>query len=329
VRLSGAQRGSLIGGTWLIGLGIVFLVQQAMDLDWSQAWPLFVILLGVASFITTLVDWRPGRSGLWSLTWPVFWIVVGVGLFLSTTGRLGTGPTELIAEYWPWVLVGLGAWFLIGALIPGRRPEESLVIPLGGAQEARVAIKFGAGRLVASPAAPGNLVDGEFRGGAYHRELGPGDIELEQDTTYGLPWLSHDGTWTVGLTAEVPLDLRLEGGASQARLDLRETRLRRLEIKTGASETTVILPRAAGVTDVRADAGAASVTFIVPAGVAARIRTNVGLGSVQIDGTLFPRLGDGYQSTDYATAANRVDLDISGGVGQVRVRGEVADAVRA
>jgi hypothetical protein len=320
--LARAQRGPLVGGTWLIGLGIVLLVQRAMDLDWTQAWPLFVILVGAASLITTVIDWRPGRSGLWSFTWPVVWLGVGVVLFLSTTGRLGTGPGELIAQWWPWLLVGLGVWFLIGAVVPGPRPQESLAIPLGGAPEARVAIKFDAGRLTVGPARPGNLVDGDFPGGVFHRELGPGSIELEQDTTYGVPWLSHDPTWTVGLTGQVPLDLRLEGGASQARLDLGDALLRRLEITTGASETTVMLPRAAGVTDVRAEAGAASHTFVVPTGVAARIRSKVALGSSQVDEARFPRMGDGFQSMDYATADNRVDLDIEGGVGSVRVRGE-------
>jgi Cell wall-active antibiotics response 4TMS YvqF len=322
VRLTGAQRGSLTGGTWLIGLGVVFLVQSAMDLAWTQAWPLFVILVGIASLVSTVIDWRPGRSGLWSLTWPVVWILVGVVLFLSTTGQLGTGPGELIAQWWPWLLVGLGVWFLIGAIVPGRPPEETLAIPLRGAPLATVRMRFSAGSLSVGPAGPGDLVDGEFRGGVLHRELGPGNVELEQDTSYGLPWLNHDGTWTVGVTGEVPLDLRLEGGASNGHLDLRETRLRRLELKTGASETTVVLPRAAGATDVRADAGAASLTFIVPTGVAARVRSKVGLGSTQVDEARFPRMGDGYQSQDYATAENRVDLDIQGGVGSVRVRGE-------
>lgn len=320
--LTGAQRGSLVGGTWLIGAGIVFLVQQAMDLAWTQAWPLWVILLGVASLITTIVDRRPGRSGPWAFTWPVVWIIVGVVLFLSTTGRLGTDLGALIAQWWPWLLVGLGAWFLIGALVPGRRPDESLAIPLGDAQEARIALRFGAGRLTVGAARPGNLVDGDFPGGVFHRQTGPGSIELEQDTTYGVPWLSGDSSWTVGVTAEVPFDLRLDGGASQARIDLRDTRLRRLEIKTGASETTVLLPRAAGVTDVRAQAGAASLTFVVPNGVAARMRSKVALGSSQVDQARFPRMGDGFQSTDYATAENRVDLDIEGGVGSIKVLGE-------
>ena len=191
-----------------------------------------------------------------------------------------------------------------------------------GAQHAAIRLKFGAGSLTTRPAGSGSLVDGDFRGGVLHRELGPGNVELEQDTTYGMPWLSNDSTWTVGLTAEVPLDLTIDAGANRARLDLRELRIRRLQLKTGASDTTVVLPQAAGVTDVRAEAGAATLTFVVPAGVAARIRSKVGLGSSQVDESRFPRMGDGFQSLDYATAANRVDLDISGGVGSVRVQGE-------
>lgn len=317
------RRGPLIAGTWLIGLGVVFLVRQAMGLAWGDAWPLFVILVGVASFVSTVLDWRPGRSGLWSFTWPVVWIAVGVLLLLSTTGRLGTGPGELIEQGWPWLLVGLGVWFLIGAVFPGgSRPQEQLVVPLRAAGSASVRVKFGAGTLTVRPAALGALVDGEFPGGVAHRELGPGSVELDQDTTWGMPWLNQETAWTLGLTGEVPLDLKIETGASRARLDLRDLKLRRLELKTGASESTVILPQAAGATDVRAEAGAASLTFIIPNGVAARVKSKMALGSNQIDETRFPRMGDVYQSTDYASAENRLDLDIQGGVGSVRVRGE-------
>jgi hypothetical protein len=316
------QRGPLIAGTWLIGLGIVFLVRQAMGLSWSDAWPLFIILVGVASFVSTLLDWRPGRSGLWSFTWPVLWTVVGVLLLLSTTGRLGTEPFELIELGWPWLLVALGVWFLIGAVFPGgAKPQEQLVVPLRAAGSASVRVKFGAGSLTTRPAALGALVDGEFRGGVVHREHGAGLVELEQDTTWGLPWLNQETAWTLGLTREVPLELNVETGASRARLDLRDLKLRRLELKTGASESTVILPQAAGATDVHAEAGAASLTFIVPTGVAARIKSRMALGSNQIDEALFPRMGDGFQSPDYASAANRVDLDIQGGVGSVGIRG--------
>jgi hypothetical protein len=246
---------------------------------------------------------------------------VGIALLLSTTGRLGQGPLDLAAEYWPWVLVILGAWFVIGAFLPGGAPTESLAIGLDGANEAKVRIQFGAGDLATRLAAPGHLVDGEYIGGVVARREGPGAVRLEQDTSFGLPWLDHRSTWSVGLTGEVPLDLRLDTGAARGRLDLTDLRLRRLEIHTGASETQVRLPRAAGATTVKAEAGAASLTIEVPAGVAARIRSRMGLGSSQIDLERFPRAGDGYESPDYATATNRVEIDVSGGIGSFKIVG--------
>ena len=320
--MTSAQRGPLVAGTWLIGIGVVFLVRQAYDLPWTQAWPLFVILVGVASLVQNGLSWRPSLPGLWTFTWPIVWIVVGVVLLLSTTGRLGTGPGELIAQGWPWLLVALGVWFVVGSIAPGgSRGTERLTLPLRGAADASVRIRFGAGTLTTRPASPGDLVDGVFDGGVIHRELGPGRVELSQDTSYGLPWLDRRSAWDLGLTGEVPLDVRLETGASRTTLDLREIRLRRLDLQTGASETRVVLPRNAGTTEVRAEHGAASLTFEVPAGVAARIRTRMAIGSSQIDEGRFPSAGDVYQSIDYGSAANRVDLDIQGGVGSLRVIG--------
>lgn len=320
--MSSGRRGSLIAATWLIGLGVVFLVRQATDLPWGQAWPMFVILVGVASFVSTALSWRPSVGGLWDFTWAIAWIVVGAVFLASTTGNLPQGPGELIERWWPWVLVALGAWFLIGAIIPGGpKLVESLTLPLSGATAASVKISFGAGTLAARAAAPGALVDGEFRGGVIHRSDGPGRVELSQDTAYGLPWLDRESAWTVGLAADVPLDLRVETGASRATLDLVDLQLRRLELHTGASETRVRLPRAAGATEVRAEAGAASLTLEVPPGVAARIRSRMALGSSQVDQARFPRIGDLYQSADYATAANRIDIDVQAGVGSVRVVG--------
>ena len=315
-----ARRGSLVGATWLIGLGVVFLVREAMDWSWDQAWPLFLILVGVAGGVSTLVRGVGRSSVLWALTWPVAWIVIGVILLASTTGTLATGPAELFAEWWPWVLVILGVWFLIGAFVPGGRAVEALTVPLGDARQAKVDIRFGAGELAIHRAAPGALVDGTYQGGVRHRTIGPGHVELEQDLD-GIPWLDRDSRWDVGLTGDVPLDLRLNVGAYRGLIDLSDLRLATLDLHTGASETRVRLPRAAGATSVTAQAGAASLTIEVPDGVAARIRSRMALGSHQIDPARFPRVGDVYQSLDYGTAANHVDIDVRAGVGSLRVVG--------
>ena len=317
-----SNRGALIAGMWLIGLGVVFLVREAADLSWSEAWPLFVILAGVASLVSTIVRGRSGLAGIWSLTWPIAWVAVGVALLLATTGSLGPDPGSLLSTWWPWALVVLGAWFLIGAVVPGgSKLVERLSLPLEGATEANVRIRFGGGTLTTGAATPGNLVDGEFRGGVRHRVRGPGRVELERDTTNGLPWVDRQSEWTVGLTGQVPLDLTVETGASRTVLDLSELKVRNLELRSGASETRVILPREAGSTTVRAESGAASLALEVPSGVSARIRSRMALGSSQIDETRFPRAGDGYESPDFSTATNRVEIDVRGGVGSVRVTG--------
>ena len=315
-----ARRGPVFAGTWLIGIGVVFLIRQALGLRWGEAWPLFLILIGVAGAVSTAVNGVRGVGRLWSFTWPVVWILVGIALLASTTGRLGREPLDLIADWWPIVLVLLGVWFLIGAILPfGGGPVERLAVPLGAAGEAAVRIRFGAGELTTGRAASGNLVDGSFAGGVVRKEGGPGRIELAQDTTYGMPWLDRRSDWVVGLTGEVPLDLRLDTGAARAWLDLADLRVRSVDLQTGASETRIRLPQAAGSTTIRAQTGAASLTIEVPDGVAVRIRSRMALGSSHVDEARFPRTGDGFASPEFATATNRADIDVQGGVGSVRV----------
>lgn len=314
-------RSLAIGGTWLIGIGLVLLVQQGSGWSWDAAWPLFVVLAGAAGCISAVVRGSRGLGLVWILTWPVATLFIGIALLASTTGSVSVGPAELVGTWWPWAAVVLGAWFVVGAFVTGGRLMEQLVVPLGSAVRAQVRIKFGAGRLATHRSAAGSLVDGDFGGGVRHRLDGPGQVELAQDLDGGLPWFDHNASWDVGLTADVPLELRLDTGACQASIDLAELHVSRLELHTGASETRVRLPRAAGSTSVIAEAGAASLTLEVPAGVAARIQTRMALGNTRIDPALFPRTGDVYQSPNYGAAANQVDIRVQAGIGQLTVVG--------
>jgi hypothetical protein len=316
--------GPIIAAAWLIGLGVVLLVRDALDLTWSTGWPLILVLVGAVTAVSTAV--RGGRAtrgaaALWTFTWPVAWIVAGLLLLASTTGRLERGPLETLDAAWPWAAIALGMWFVLGGVLPLRAPAvEAFQRPLGALADAGVRVRFGGGALTVRPAAPGRLVDGTFRGGVTWREPRAGRIELEQDTSMGVPWLDHEADWDLGVTAEVPLDLRVDCGASRSVLDLTELRLRSLELHSGASQTRVRLPRSAGATAVRAETGAAELIVEVPAGVAVRVRSRMALGATSVDEARFPRTAAGtYESPDYATAANRVDLDLQGGVGAVRI----------
>lgn len=310
----------LIAAVWLIGLGSLFMVKDFAGWEWSQAWPLILIYLGIAGGATSLLSRHGARGGLWVIWWPLAVVVIGAILLASTTGMIGLAPTTFVS-WWPLVAIVLGVWFLVGAVIFRERGSstETLSVPLDGVDHAEVRLHFGGGELVVGPAASGTLVSGTFEGGVESRQRGPGQIEIEPEPGR-LPFLwDRPLRWNVALTGEVPLDLGIESGANRSSIDLSALRIRRLELKTGASETRIRLP-ANGATSVRSEAGVASVTLEVPAGVAARIRSMVALGSTSVDETRFPRSLDGWSSPDFETATNRVELELHGGLGSVKVR---------
>jgi hypothetical protein len=69
----------------------------------------------------------------------------------------------------------------------------------------------------------------------------------------------------------------------------------------------------------RIDTGVGDMTVTIPQGVAARIRVDRGLGSVDVSGN-YSRRDDEYTSADFNTAENRVDLEVNGGIGRIVIR---------
>jgi hypothetical protein len=322
--MSPGQRGGIIGGVWLVLLGGVFLLQQAMDLGWAQAWPLFVIMAGLGSAASALIGLVGRRIGplavVWALIWPLLVLAVGIFLFVDFADLADVDSLELLGRWWPVALIVLGAIVLIGALWPrARAVEEQLSISAAGVARGEVILKFGAGRLEVGRGTPGVLVDGTFDGGVRRTDHGPGRVELETDLLEVFPGFNPQLHWCVRLAPDLPLTLRLEGGASRADLDLSELAVTSLVVKTGASDTRVVLPRAAGAVEVRIEAGAAQVRIEVPEGVAARVHSQVGLGSTTVDEARFPRTTDGWASAGYETAEHRADIRVSGGVGSFRI----------
>jgi hypothetical protein len=267
------------------------------------------------------------RSG--SLFWAAVLVLVGILLLFNNLGIITVDVWGLI---WPLFLIVLGLWALWAAFFGRRSVEtEEAAIPLEGATQARVLVKHGAGRLrVDSIAASGDLLTGTFGGGLERRVRREGDVldvEMRMPPTvfspFVFPWTWGGGSaldWTFGLNGEVPLTIKFDTGAGDARLDLTDLRVTDLKLQTGASSTDLTVPANAGHTRAKIDAGAASIIVRVPPGVAARIRAGGGLASVSVDRNRFPRQGGVYESPDYETASNKVDLRIDTGVGSISVR---------
>ncbi len=260
-----------------------------------------------------------------SLFWAVILILVGALLMLNNMGIIQINVWGLI---WPLALISIGVSILWGVFFGGRSSEMvEAAIPLQGAAQAHIHIKHGAGRLcVDSNAGLDELLAGTFKGGMERRVKLDGDtlnVELYMPPTAFPPivFLGSGSTvdWTFGLNGDIPITLKFDTGAAEAQLDLSDLRVTDLKVQTGASSTNLTMPANAGHTRAKIDSGAASVNVRVPSGVAARIRTGGGLTSVNVDRERFPREGSVYQSPDYDTAENKLDLKITTGVGSINV----------
>ncbi|MDZ4179137.1 MAG: hypothetical protein U1E29_07895, partial [Coriobacteriia bacterium] len=205
-------------------------------------------------------------------------------LFLLDVG--GLLPFAAWQAVWPLVLVVAGGWLIYTGRRASSAPVvESASLPLGGASAASLTLRHGAGHLDVTHGAPaGTLLSGEFAGGVDVRhdlrgDLLVADLRVSSSASWiGVPTSPFD--WKLNLAEGVPLDLVLEIGASENRIDLRRIFARSVRLSTGASSTTVWLPERAGHSRAEVHAGAAEVRLIVPAGVEARITSDSGLADV-------------------------------------------------
>jgi hypothetical protein len=233
----------------------------------------------------------------------------------------GAKPSDF---FFPALLVLLGAALIFGVFRRGKVETERASIDLQGASEANLTLSHGAGRLkVHAGAASGLLVSGTFAGGLRHTARKSGDrLEVRMRPAHEAFFFPFFGSfspldWDVALSADTRLTLKLESGANQAEINLRDLRVTDLKLDTGASDTKLVLP-ARGRVRADLDFGASSMDITIPDGVSARIRIDQGISDVKVDGR-FPLIGGMYKSADFETAANAVDLDIDAGAANIRI----------
>ena len=260
------------------------------------------------------------------LFWPLALIVLG-GLFLLS--NMGIIQVSIWGVFIPVLLILAGLSALLNSVGYARRGGQttSLSIPLEGDESARLHIKYGAGRMnLSGGAASGELLSGSFESGVdHHARRGGGRLDVTLSSSADmmtLPW-GWDGshrTWDVRLNERVPLVLDIDVGAAESRIDLTNVRVTDLKLDTGASSSELWMPANAGQTHAKVSGGAASIKIKIPSEVAARIRWDGGLATISVDTNRFPQSGNTYQSPNYETAANKIDLKVDMGMGSVDIR---------
>lgn len=225
--------------------------------------------------------------------------------------------------FWPVALILLGVWIVFGAYLRGTGKTENVAVDLQGARSVALKVNHGAGRLkIGAGASMGKALEGECTEGVRVHSSLRGDrleVRVSSDITF-IPFVgtSRGLDWNLRLSNEIPFSLELETGANQSEVDLRELRVSSVNLQTGASSTDITMP-ATGQVSAEVQAGAAEVKLRLPQGVAGRIRSQSGLAEIAVDSSRFPYANGVYESPDFGTSPNRVDVRIEAGVGKVSV----------
>jgi hypothetical protein len=260
-----------------------------------------------------------------SLFWGVIIIVAGFLFLLDNLKLLPISAWELI---WPAFLIVVGLWFLFGrGLFRNSPSENTLAIPLEQASQAEIRINHGAGRLsISSLPNSDQFLSGVFTGGVENEVIREGSkirakLSAPSEVFWGIPWfeMSNGFSWQVNINPDVALDLVLKTGASENQLNLTDLKVATLSLDTGASSTSISLPVHSGLTIANVHAGAASVDITFPTHVAGRIRIQSGIAGINVNSTRFPKNGNFYQSPDFDSASDKVELFIEAGVGSINI----------
>ncbi len=263
------------------------------------------------------------RSGIF---FGLFIILLGAALLAV---NLGYADQRIWGYFWPGLLVLLGAWFLLRPRVMHQPLSvDKASFPLGGAAEGEISFHYGAGVLHISDSAMSNeLAGGSFTGGVLADQSTRGgtavlSLKSPSDRIFEGPWGMGDKgfEWMVGINAQVPLSLDLHTGANEQFLDLARTQVKTLTLETGASHSVITLPANAGFTKATVKSGLADVNITVPEGVGALIHVSAGLSGIKVNTDRFPRVGEQYQSADYVTATNKVEIHIETGLGSVTIQ---------
>jgi Cell wall-active antibiotics response 4TMS YvqF len=214
------------------------------------------------------------------------------------------------------------SWFGLGGT-----KTETISQELGSAKQAEIFLTSGINVLRVSEGLSDTLIAGKVetrRGERLERSFEMnGDTAVfrleSKGTSNFFPWFANNTgrNWDVQLSPDIPLALTLKAGVGEVHLDLSKLNLTDLELSTGVGATTIDLP-ATGQIRTSIEVGVGEITIRIPEGMAARIEAKAGIGNVKVSEN-FGRDGDAYVSSDYDTATNRVDLKVTGGIGQVIV----------
>jgi Cell wall-active antibiotics response LiaF, C-terminal len=236
--------------------------------------------------------------------------------------------------------------------------SDTFSAPLGGATTAVVDIDSDLGHLTIDRLSGGEgvLVNGTLeyfeKQGAPYRSVNTSDGQAtltlkgggSERSWFRAPWAACSGAyeWQIHLNPALSSDITAHTGGGNVVLNLAGMAVTRVSANSGGGNMDVVLPDDAanlsvsavtgggnvtiefgaaitGSNTVNASSGAGNVVVRLPNGIAARVHATSGLGKVIVDPRFSKLDATMYQSIDYDGAANKVEITVHSGAGNVSV----------
>ena len=113
-------------------------------------------------------------------------------------------------------------------------------------------------------------------------------------------------------------DLDLNVGAAEVKFDLSGFKTRNVKVQGGASDIELKLGAALPLTDLKVEAGAASIMIRIPESAGCEIISNTFMSSKDFKG--FTKVANQkYQTPNFAASANKIMINLQAGVARVDV----------
>lgn len=208
----------------------------------------------------------------------------------------------------------------------GPMQTEPVTIDGAGAQRADVQLDLGAGELHVSGGAA-KLLEGTFDYNvpAWKPSVtssmngSHATVTIKQPEHVRLGGNTHY-TWNLALNNKVVLDLTLNCGAGEARLNLGDLDLRDVNVHIGVGEVDLNLEgHPTRDYDVNISGGVGQATVRLPHDVGIWAQAHGGIGSINVEG--LEKHGDHYENSQYDSAKVNVRVKVQGGVGEIRIVG--------
>ena len=214
-----------------------------------------------------------------------------------------------------------------GACVPvGDMQQETQSIPLDNVEAASIELNVGAGEILVQGGTD-VLFEGLFSYNVekwkpeleYEIRDGKATVAVNQKAVKGIPVGNSRNRWDISLNETIPLDMVVDFGAGEGKLDLVGLIIRSLKIDMGVGDLTVDLSgRHDRDFDVDIDGGVGSIKVYIPEDVGVRVYVDKGIGSVNI--RELKKQGDVYTNEAYQASDVTIDIKIDAGIGSIDLR---------